>query len=174
MADDVDEALETLRRVGGDVGVIGNAAPAHADVAPEGEAELGLVDGGEAGVDVGLEVAGRLHMALPVSSFFPEVSSKFSIQFKLAFCICVGVFRVLEDVSRLAQLVELADLDLAVHRREGSLAIETGAEAGLVLVKGVALAFSSLEGAQKLGHTFGEAILVGALRRAKQLFCRWV
>ena len=51
VAYDVDETLETLSGVRCDIGFVRHAAPAHADVAPEGEAELGLVDGGEAGVD---------------------------------------------------------------------------------------------------------------------------
>ena len=124
VTDNVDEALEALKRVGGDIGVVSHAAPSHADVAPEGEAQLGLVHGGETGVDIGLEMSGRLDMTLAVASFFSEGSSYFSIKFELALSVCVGVLGILQNVTAFTHLVKLPDLDLAVDGGKGSLAVK--------------------------------------------------
>ena len=143
MGDDVNETLESFGGVSGDICVVGYAAPAHVDVVAEHEAQLGLVHSSEPGVYVPLEVTGRFDVALAIASLFSKGSAQFAIKFELAFCIGIGVFGVLQNVTSFPQLVLLADLDLAINRRKGSFSVETCSEAGLVLIQSISLTFSS-------------------------------
>ena len=170
MCYDVNETLETFGGVGGDVRVVCDAAPAHVDVVAKLVAQLGLVHGGETGVNVPLEMTGRLHVALTISSFLSEGSSQFAIKLELAFCVGVGVLGVLENIASFPQLVLLADLDLAINRRKGSLSIKACSKAGLVLIESMSLALTSLKRSKEIGHSFCETVLVWTLRRTKDLF----
>ena len=50
VANNIYEALEAFSRVRCDISVISNATATHDDVIAELEAQIGLVDGGEAGI----------------------------------------------------------------------------------------------------------------------------
>ena len=99
------------------------------------KAKTGDIERDKTRIDVNFKMATGPDMSLPVSLILHHLSTKLILHFYVALGVSVGVSAVCQYITSLTYRIKLPDLNVSLHRWEGSFTIRRDTKTCRISIK---------------------------------------